>query len=236
MISSLRSITIAVALATAITLHAATTHYVTPNGAGAQDGTSWVNAFGNLQEAIDVSDSGDVIYLQSGVYTAGQPDTAELSQYLITDKDNLTISGGYAGSGNPGNRDGGSTILQRDPASTRRIINANGSSLTLNTITIDDGKLIVKGSQGAGLRLANCNVTLTNCIIRNNSMTATNAASYYGGGIYASSGALQIMAHQGLWGDFSLNSQRIHGESAEVKEDIGFKAFAVAVAAGLLYE
>ena len=37
-------------------------------------------------------------------------------------------------------------------------------------------------------------------------------------------------------GDFSLNSQRIHGESAEVKEDIGFKAFAVAVAAGLLYE
>ena len=44
------------------------------------------------------------------------------------------------------------------------------------------------------------------------------------------------MAHQGLWGDFSLNSQRIHGESAEVKEDIGFKAFAVAVAAGLLYE
>ena len=188
MISSLRSITIAVALATAITLHAATTHYVTPNGAGAQDGTSWVNAFGNLQEAIDVSDSGDVIYLQSGVYTAGQPDTAELSQYLITDKDNLTISGGYAGSGNPGNRDGGSTILQRDPASTRRIINANGSSLTLNTITIDDGKLIVKGSQcRTSPGQLQCHPHYG--IIRNNSMTATNAVSYYGGGIYASSGA-----------------------------------------------
>ena len=57
--------------------------------------------------------------------------------------------------------------------------------------------------------------------------------------VYVDSGkasSLKPMALQGLWGDFSLNSQRIHGESAEVKEDIGFKAFAVAVAAGLLYE
>jgi len=35
----------------------------------------------------------------------------------------------------------------------------------------------------------------------------------------------------GLWGDFSLSGERVHVQAAEVEEDVGLEAFAVAVAA-----
>ncbi|MBR3085370.1 MAG: hypothetical protein IKH04_03100, partial [Kiritimatiellae bacterium] len=45
------------------------------------------------------------IYLASGVYTACQPSTTELSLSVITNRAVLQILGGYAGSGAPGARD-----------------------------------------------------------------------------------------------------------------------------------
>ena len=35
----------------------------------------------------------------------------------------------------------------------------------------------------------------------------------------------------GLWGDFSLSSERVHVQAAEMEKDVGLEALAVAVAA-----
>lgn len=42
--------------------------YVTPDGAGRRDGMGWVNAFDNLQAAIDRAASGDEIWVKEGTY------------------------------------------------------------------------------------------------------------------------------------------------------------------------
>jgi len=49
------------------------THFVTPTGAGNKDGSSWGNAFGTVQAAIDAAFTagGDGIWVAKGTYTPG---------------------------------------------------------------------------------------------------------------------------------------------------------------------
>ncbi len=49
-------------------LYAATNWYVTPGGAGNQDGRSWNTAFATIQKALDVAQPGDTIFLGNGEY------------------------------------------------------------------------------------------------------------------------------------------------------------------------
>jgi hypothetical protein len=47
--------------------------YVTTNGGGIFDGSSWDNAFDNIQTAINNAGNGDNIYIAQGTYaTTGQ--------------------------------------------------------------------------------------------------------------------------------------------------------------------
>ncbi|MBP7238881.1 MAG: T9SS type A sorting domain-containing protein [Saprospiraceae bacterium] len=43
-------------------------HYVHPSAAGSGDGSSWVNAYTNLQVAIDAATPGDSIFVATGIY------------------------------------------------------------------------------------------------------------------------------------------------------------------------
>jgi hypothetical protein len=81
----------------------AKTIYVTPTGAGRRDGTSWANAFGSLQGAIDaVSREGDQIWVAQGTYRP----TAYVDSNVTSDprsrsfvlKGGVQIYGGFAGS------------------------------------------------------------------------------------------------------------------------------------------
>ena len=47
----------------------ATVRYVTENGSGIKDGSSWANASGDLQEMINASNEGDEIWVAAGTYT-----------------------------------------------------------------------------------------------------------------------------------------------------------------------
>ncbi len=88
------------ALLTALGLCLLATHvhasalYVTPEGAGLKDGSSWANAFDSLQNAVNAASNtaaACLIKMQNGVYEM----TDEVAVSSLTYA--LTIRGGYAG-------------------------------------------------------------------------------------------------------------------------------------------
>lgn len=76
----------------------ATTLYVNPDATGNNSGTSWVNAFTNLQTAINASSAGDNIFVKAGTYTPVQQmisgDNRSRSFYI---NKNIKIYGGFNG-------------------------------------------------------------------------------------------------------------------------------------------
>ena len=66
--------------------------YVTPLGAGLMDGTSWGNAFGSIQDAIDAASAGDEIWVAEGTYVPG---TAQSESFQL--KTGVALYGGFAG-------------------------------------------------------------------------------------------------------------------------------------------
>ena len=77
--------------------------YVSPNGSGSQNGTSWNNAKAGLQAGIDAAIVGDEIWVQKGTYyptkdrsgNASPADSREKTFYIT--KDNIKIYGVFFG-------------------------------------------------------------------------------------------------------------------------------------------
>jgi len=77
--------------------------YVDDDAAGANDGSSWSDAFNYLQDALAIAYSGDEIRVAQGIYKSDQgngitPGDREATFQLIN---GVTIKGGYAGCGLP---------------------------------------------------------------------------------------------------------------------------------------
>jgi hypothetical protein len=80
-------LTTAIAIATVFAANAQNKHYITVNGAGTQDGSSWANARAGLQWITTTPGlNGDTIMLQQGVY-----------KQSVTINKRLHIYGGFAG-------------------------------------------------------------------------------------------------------------------------------------------
>ncbi len=83
----------------------AATIYVNQNAAGANDGSSWDNAFIHLQDALNMAQDGDNIWVAKGTYkpaTAGGSDT---SSFIVNT--DVLLYGGFAGDE--------TTVIERDP-------------------------------------------------------------------------------------------------------------------------
>lgn len=84
---------------------AQTTHYVDADAPGNNDGTSWTNAYHDLQSALRTATEGDRILVAAGTYRpAGPGDVRTVSFELVS---GVGLFGGYAGYGeqNPDARD-----------------------------------------------------------------------------------------------------------------------------------
>lgn len=162
------------------------TIYVDVNTSGAtHDGTSWGNAFTDLQQALTIATVGDEIRVADGTYKP----TATLDRSITFQmKSGVSIYGGYAGDGaaNPNLRDVDAlaTILSGD-------IGASGYSYTVVTgsgtdaTALLDGFTVVKGSggisletSGAGLNVNGGSPRIANCTFTEHARRAVNM---YGG-------------------------------------------------------
>ncbi|MGR7813304.1 choice-of-anchor Q domain-containing protein [Lacinutrix undariae] len=176
--------------------------YVNSSATGNNDGANWANAYTDLQDALQNAVTGGQIWIAKGVY---KPSTSARNTYYVIDKEDLKIYGGFAGtegqlservlgtnetilSGDVQGNDANVTDfysnydnITRKTDNTYRIINVStaGNNLLLDGLTISDAHNN-SGSTSRGAAIYKeksvSNLTLRNCIIKDNVGRNDNAA------------------------------------------------------------
>ncbi len=164
--------------------------YVNSNATGNNNGTSWINAFSNLQNALSVSMPGDEIWVASGIYKPSETNN-RASQFVM--KNGVNLYGGFSGiETNINQRD-----IEANPTTLSGDIGEIGSNndnsrtlvriVNIATDLIFDGFRVVSsydevGSAGGFYIFTNTgNISIKNCIIFN------NYAYSSGGGVFIKS-------------------------------------------------
>ena len=169
--------------------------YLTPEGAGIQDGTSWANAYAELLPIVDeCQGTGDVVYMKHGAYDDFSLVFNEKTQVVIANAAGLTIRGGYAGEGAPGALSDQPTEIKRDTQNAFRLLRFRNSVLRLENLIFHGGSVATdENDGGAAISLLTCNTVLADCLFTNN--TCTSKGSYVwamGGAVFANSGSLVV--------------------------------------------
>jgi len=153
----------------------AKTYYVVVGGAGNKDGSSWNNAYANIQNAIDAAsnDGGGEVCIQNGTYYNS-----------LTMKPNVKIYGGF--NGNEKSKDARSVfsydVYKKTPSQIsqyatvihggnyRRVINISnvGSSVVLDNLIIKSG---FHSQLGAGINNVSSSPVITNCVFIENKIS-----------------------------------------------------------------
>ncbi|MDH4240302.1 MAG: right-handed parallel beta-helix repeat-containing protein [Phycisphaerae bacterium] len=162
--------------------------YVDDDADGANDGSSWTDAFNFLQDALATAYYGDEIRVAQGTYKPDQgagitPGDREATFQLIN---GVTLKGGYAGFGepDPGARDTDAyeTILT-GAGNSYHVVTGSRTDETavLDGFTVTGGnanaKWPEKDDSGSGMFNHNGSPRLANCTFKGNK-------AYYGAGIY----------------------------------------------------
>jgi len=171
--------------------------YVDDDATGANDGTSWANAYRYLPDALATASSGDDIWVAQGIYKPDQGIgvTARDRGAIFKLKKGVAIKGGYAGFGeaDPNARNtseyetilsgdlNGDDIKVDDPCDllteSTRAENSHHVLVGFETdeTAILDGFTITggnaneyPGNSGGGMHNNNGNPTVRNCIFRGN--------------------------------------------------------------------
>ena len=174
--------------------------YVKNDAAGSNDGTSWTDAFNELQDAINVSSEGDQIWIAAGTYTPGGADTLSRDSFYFLPH-NLELYGGFVGtetmlterdftvnlsilSGDHLGDDNDGDFVNNKSDNARHVMWLTD---TVNNATIIDGITFAYGitepAAGAGNdRRGGGILTYGAPIIRN--CTFTQCWGWFGGGLY----------------------------------------------------
>ena len=167
--------------------------YVNITAAGTHDGTSWTNAFLDLQTAIDAAVSNDEIWVAEGTYFPTEPhgDITDRDRTFYINK-SIKIYGGFdATAGSEGqfelrdvkanptilNGDLGELSLSDDNAFHVLWLDHVGSEMVLDGFTVTNGV----GSYGAGINndgsaTGSSSPTIANCIFDKNVTTEAGGA------------------------------------------------------------
>ena len=183
--------------------------YVNYAAAGANDGTTWTNAYPSLQTAIENAASGSQIWVARGtykpnVYPIGTTDGSSERDYSFTLRNNVAIYGGFTGieiilsernvANNPTILSGDIGIAGDNSDNCYHVVLGDyiNNSAGLDGFTIRDGNAninsitthtpsghILPSHSGGGMFLNFASPNISNCIITNND------ATYAGGGVVA---------------------------------------------------
>ena len=185
------------------------TAYVDDDASGAGDGTSWTDAYANLQAALYLAKPGDTIYVAAGIYKPinridfDESNELEVREATFQIPDSVTLFGGFAGTESmPGSQ---SVLDARDFANNSSILSGDigviGSSSdnayhvvythSVSPSTIVDGITITGGNANGGNAPNDAgggwyndgSDTSSSPILRNCSFS-NNSASSGGGGLY----------------------------------------------------
>ncbi len=161
--------------------------YVDQKATGKNDGTSWVNAYTDLQSALTPAPNGQnvEIWVVNGTYkpTSG----SDRSVYFIM-QEGVDIYGGFTGNEvSRGNRDweanvtilSGDIGIQSETSDNSYQVIAGANNATLDGFTITGANTInfYNGYCG-GMGNWQCSPTVTNCTF------SGNTSAFYGGGMY----------------------------------------------------
>lgn len=158
-------------------LQAQTIRYVKPTATGTGDGSSWANASGNLQAMINASDYNDEIWVAEGTYQPIAPN----SSFGIAG--NIKLFGSFPATGAPG-------MADRNFSSNETILQGKGNASVVkndyyehSSEGVIDGFIIQGGggSGGGGIYNWGASPTISNCVIRNNTVSGNGSA---GGGVH----------------------------------------------------
>lgn len=158
--------------------------HVTEIGAGAKDGSSWANAYGEAEfRAVLSTSAGTEFWLAAGEYSPGDQENES-----FVPADGVTVYGGFKGdetSKDARDPQKNVTVLTGRISGTKNNYSVvwveNGQKLTLDGLTVTGGK----GGENGGAVVCSDNAELTaiNCRFAGNS-------AHLGGAIYNSAGGI----------------------------------------------
>ena len=175
--------------------------YVDVDATGADDGSSWADAFNDVQDGIDLAVSGIDVWVAEGTYVPG----ANRSDSFLP-KPGVRVCGGFTGTETiRTERDWSAheTILSGDIGAIGthtdncyHVVNTTGANMTavLDGFTIAHGYANGGGdfNNGGGILAFNGGVTVANSIVAN------NYATTYGGGIATTATGSVFVANSSL--------------------------------------
>lgn len=195
--------------------------YVNVNAVGLNNGSSWVNAYNDLQTALSVAFVNDDIWVAAGTYKPTATSSRGISFVM---KNGVDLFGGFNGTE--------TAISQRNIATNPTILSGDIGALGSNTdntyrvVKIEnltapltfDGFQIVSGynenatSNGSGMMVANNSslIQVKNTIIYN------NYANTSGAGLYVESSTVDF-----YFTEFLYNSTSVSGTGGAIYADIG---------------
>jgi len=155
------------------------TWYVDASAAGANNGTSWTDAFNEIQDAAAAAAFGDDIWAAAGAYHRQGADTV-----LLTMGEGIDIYGGFPmGGGAWADRDPAANVTALDGRDLVEHVVAGADNATLDGFTVTGGNAAAGWpAVGGGMVIENCSPVVSNCIFTG------NHADDRGGAIYIADG------------------------------------------------
>jgi hypothetical protein len=234
-----KSLLLLIAIVGLFTTSFATTWYVNVNATGSNTGTSWTNAYTDLQSAIAASTFGDEIWVAAGTY---KPTTSTTRTIYFQIKNGTKVYGGFNGSEtllSERNSVTNVTILSGDIATASVLDNSyhvvyflnTGNQTLINGFTITGGIAILNGSAdaGGGVYASNSSAVVEKCTFVSNAGDYGGAFAQVNTGIctvkdcifeanlsYTVGGAVYLSNDQAFFTDCYFASNQSNGDGGAV--------------------